>query len=129
MNSILQEILYSAAIVILPMLARYVIKCLESFEIKNYNDITYSYIEKAKNTIMTVVAAVNQTYTENLKNSGNFTEEEQKKAFEKAKETALKMFGEETKKAIESIYSDLDTFLTAQIEKAVNEIKKEREKS
>ena len=63
-----------------------------------------------------------------MKEQGNFTIEKQKEAFELAKKKILSMLNEDAKKALTMIYGDLNTFLDAQIEATVNNLKNQSTK-
>ena len=81
------------------------------------------YIKFAENAICKAVVSVNQTYVESLKASGNFNEDAQKEAKEKAMTIAKQLITKNIKEAITMVYGDFDSYLDATVETIVNENK------
>ncbi|MGP1568485.1 MAG: hypothetical protein ACTTHM_07190 [Peptoanaerobacter stomatis] len=127
MKQELQTILIQLLIAILPILSAFIIRLLnlKSNEIKQLtkNKLLDKYIDYAADIIKKVVIAVNQTYVDKLKEHKIFTEEKQKQAFKLAKDKILSILTEDVKKAILLLYGDLNSFLDAQIEATVKELK------
>nr|DAS80722.1 MAG TPA: hypothetical protein [Caudoviricetes sp.] len=127
MKQELQTVLVQLLIAILPILSAFIIRLLnlKSNEIKQLtkNSKLDKYIDYAADIIKKSVIAVNQTFVEKLKEQNAFTSEKQKEAFELAKKKILSMLNEDAKKALASIYDDLNAFLDAQIEATVNNLK------
>ena len=132
MKQELQTTLIQLLIAILPILTTFIVRLLnmKSNEIKELtkNSRLDKYIDYVADIIKKSVIAVNQTFVEKLKEQGNFTIEKQKEAFELAKKKILSMLNEDAKKALTMIYGDLNTFLDAQIEATVNNLKKQSTK-
>lgn len=132
MKQELQTTLIQLLIAILPILTTFIVRLLnlKSNEIKELtkNSRLDKYIDYVADIIKKSVIAVNQTFVEKLKEQGNFTIEKQKEAFELAKKKILSMLNEDAKKALTMIYSDLNTFLDAQIEATVNNLKNQSTK-
>lgn len=123
MHEVVWNILGSVAIVVIPILARYFVVYLIEQRKKVENEIKQSELAQFEASILEaidiierVVQTVSQTYVDSLKAKGEFTKEAQEKSFEEAFETAKLLIPEETKKLIETVYSDLDTWLKVQIE-------------
>lgn len=127
MKQELQAVLVQLLIAILPILSAFIIRLLniKSNEIKQHtkNSIFDKYVDYAADIIKKSVIAVNQTFVEKLKEQNAFTPEKQKEAFELAKKKILSMLNEDAKKALASIYDDLNAFIDAQIESTVNNLK------
>lgn len=127
MKQELQTTLIQLLIAILPILTTFIVRLLnlKSDEIKELtkNSKLDKYVDYATDIIKKSVIAVNQTFVENLKKQNAFTQEKQKEAFELAKKKILLMLNEDSKKALASIYDDLNAFLDAQIEATVNNLK------
>ncbi|EHL13118.1 hypothetical protein HMPREF9629_00418 [Peptoanaerobacter stomatis] len=132
MKQELQTTLIQLLIAIFPILTTFIVRLLnlKSNEIKELtkNSRLDKYIDYVADIIKKSVIAVNQTFVEKLKEQGNFTIEKQKEAFELAKKKILSMLNEDAKKALTMIYGDLNTFLDAQIEATVNNLKNQSTK-
>lgn len=87
------------------------------------NEKLQKYVDQATNAVVLAVTSTAQTYVDALKKAGEFNEDTQKLAFNKAKDQALKLITVEGQKAIETLYGDFDEWLTAFIEATVKEIK------
>lgn len=90
---------------------------------KTENEKIQKYVDQAVNAVVLAVTSTAQTYVDALKKAGEFNEDAQKLAFNKAKDQALKLITVEGQKAIEALYGDFDEWLTAFIEATVKEIK------
>ena len=126
-QELIQTILFVMATAIMPVVVKYVVAYLQtksdilidSFE----NETLREYADDAIECVLNAVIAVNQTFVESLKNSGSFTESSQREAFNKAKQLVLSLISDNSKKAIEKLYGDFNTWLENQIEVCVNEAK------
>ena len=74
---------------------------------------------------MDAVLYVNQTFTDALKQKGEFNEEAQKEAFNKAYEKAIELISQGSKDTINEIYGSFDEWLKLKIESSVNMAKKQ----
>ena len=74
-------------------------------------------------TITDCVIATNQTYVDSLKAQGKFDAEAQKKAFNMTLTAVLSILNDEAKEYLTAVYGDLNTYITKQIEAAVNKNK------
>lgn len=88
---------------------------------KTDNEIAAKYITMVGDTISACVTATNQVYVNSLKETGAFTVEAQKEAFQKTLSAVLSLLSDEAKTYIQTAYGDLNTYLTTQIEAVVNE--------
>lgn len=119
----LQEIFYVCIIPLLGVLTGYLVSFLKAkgnqmAENAN-NALASKYIKMLTETICTCVIATNQTYVEALKKEGKFDAEAQKKAFQMTYDAVMSILSKEAKDYLQSIYGDLDTFLTNAIEAQV----------
>ena len=73
--------------------------------------------------VFSAVDYVNQTFVDSLKDSGCFDKEAQTIALQRAKDAALETMEAGTRKWLEKSYTDLDAWLTVQIESAVKTAK------
>ena len=123
----LNTLLVQLLIAIIPILSAFIVRLLnlKASEIEQFTKNTRlnKYIDLAKDIVTKSVIAVNQTYVDKLKEQKIFTEEKQKQAFKLAKDKILSILTEDVKKAILLLYGDLNSFLDAQIEATVKELK------
>ena len=90
---------------------------------QNDNALAAKYITMLSKTITDCVIATNQTYVDSLKSQGKFDAEAQKKAFNMTLTAVLSILNDEAKEYLTAIYGDLNTYITTQIEAAVNKNK------
>lgn len=130
----LQQVLYVVATGILPILTVYIVnlikvKTKEVTEKLNESNTKFDdyqldkYIINAVDIIGTAVIEVNQTYVDNLKKAGKFTEEAEEIAKQKAIDRCKQLISENAKKAIEVVYNDYEAFLNSKIEELVKKNK------
>ena len=81
-------------------------------------------IDQAQSVVTTIVQSINQVFVNDLKASGNFNKETATQAKDMALNKAHELITEETAKAIEQVYGNLDTWLDAVVEQTVNQLKK-----
>ena len=121
---LLFQILEVCIIPLLGVLTAFLVKFIKvkSIEItsKIENDTADKYITMLSDTISACVVATNQTYVETLKNKNAFTAEAQREAFNMTLNAVMAVLTEDAKEYLRSIYGDLDTYITAQIETQVN---------
>ena len=121
---LLQQIFEVCIIPLLAVLTGYIVKLIQtkSAEIQatTENAIADKYIAMLADTITQCVIATNQTYVESLKKNKAFTAEAQAEAFNKTLNAVMDVLSEDAKKYITETFGDLETYLTTQIEAAVN---------
>lgn len=121
---LLQQIFEVCIIPLLAVLTGYIVKLIQtkSAEIQatTENAIADKYIAMLTDTITQCVIATNQTYVESLKKDKAFTAEAQAEAFDKTLNAVMDVLSEDAKKYITETFGDLETYLTTQIEAAVN---------
>ena len=117
MNTVtLNDILYVVLTAAVPLVLRFVWQyCSAKYADSKYAD--------AINVVFAAVDYVNQTFVDSLKQSGCFDAEAQEIAFKKAKDAVLDTMSASTRKWLEKTHTNLDHWLTVQIEAAVKAVK------
>ena len=87
-----------------------------------------NYLDKAEKLIIASVAAIQQTYVDELKKDNAFTKEHQKQAFQLAKQRILMLLKDEGIKAIEEVYGDYLNYIETRIENIIYDDKKDDKK-
>ena len=125
---ILKDLLYILITAAVPVLTTYICKFLYAKwtegKVKIENEKISTTLDSVVTMVLDVVTAVNQTFVDELKKKGEFTEESAKEAFNKSKETALKMLSEDAIEIITTVYGDIDVYLDTLIEATVKQLKK-----
>lgn len=126
-NELISTIFQVVILPLLTVLTGFAVKWVnaKAKELKATTDnvYTHKYIEMLQDTIVKTVIAVNQTYVDALKQQGSFDKAAQEEAFKRVYETVLLSLNEEAYEYLNSIFGDLQTYITAQIEAAVKEHK------
>lgn len=112
-NEILIYIIESIVGLIIAAVIPYVITLIKK---KIDNQQVNEYIDIAEGIVTDCVYMTKQTFVDSLKKEGKFDAEAQAKAFEMCKEQILSLLNEEAKKAVISVYGDLEGYLKAAIE-------------
>lgn len=131
-SEMLNYILYVVLTVIMPVVAKYAVDLIKAkikesniIEEATKNENVSNLIKEALDNVMDAVLYVNQTFTESLKNKGEFNEEAWEEARKKAYNAALETISEESKNAIIMMYGSFDKWLQLKIESSVNVAKKQ----
>ena len=123
MKDTILEILQAVLIAVIPIIAGYLVNLLkkkaDEAAVKSGNATASFLIKEIADAISTVVTYVSQTYVDALKNSGQFTLENQKEAFQKAMDMAMEILSQEARDFIRKMYGNLTNYLTARIEAEV----------
>ena len=77
------------------------------------------YAQEIAQAVATAVTYVSQTYVDELKKSGTFTEENQRIAIEKALEVAKQQLTQQALDFISTAYGDITQYLTSLLEAEV----------
>lgn len=130
MENILQMLSQIFEICVIPLLGiltaylvQYIATKKDALIKQNDNALAAKYITMLSKTITDCVIATNQTYVDSLKVQGKFDAEAQKKAFNMTLTAVLSILNDEAKEYLTAIYGDLNTYITKQIEVAVNKNK------
>lgn len=123
-SELISNIFQVCLLPLLGILTRYLVAFIamksEEMKQKTNNETAQKYLQMATDTITACVIATNQTYVESLKAQGKFDKEAQEVAFNKTLEAVLALMNDEVKEYITEVFGDLNTYLTTQIEAAVN---------
>jgi len=123
----IQNILYIVITAALPILTTYICRYLSEKWNTNKQMVEDERIQTILDQVFSVVfncvIAVNQTFADELKKKGEFTEDAAKEAFDKCKMMALQMLSEEAKQIIANVYGDVDVYLDTLIESTVKQVK------
>ena len=123
MQEMLMNLLQAVLVAATPIVTAYIVKLLnakaeEAKEAMN-NELASKYITEAKDAISTAVLFVEQKFTEELKESGNFSAANQIEALKMALFEARSLMSVEAKRFLEEVYGDLDNYLKSKIEAEV----------
>ena len=124
----IKDILYILITAAVPVLTTYVCKFLYAkwteSKVNIENEKVSTTLDNVVNMVLDVVESVNQTFVDELKKNGKFTEEAAAEAFNKSKETALAMLSVESAEIITQVYGDVSIYLDTLIEATVKQLKK-----
>lgn len=122
------DLLYILITAAVPVLTTYVCKFLYAKwtegQVKIENEKISTTLDSVVTMVLDVVESVNQTFVDELKKKGEFTKESAEEAFNKSKETAIKMLSNEAADIITMVYGDVDVYLDTLIEATVKQLKK-----
>lgn len=125
---IVKDILYILITTAVPILTTYLCKFLYAKwtegQAKIENEKIANTLDSVVTMVLDVVESVNQTFVDELKKKGEFTEDAAKEAFNKSKDIALKMLSEDAADIIVKVYGDLNIYLDTLIEATVKQLKK-----
>lgn len=123
-----KDILYILITTVIPILTGYLCKFLyvkwTEGKVKIENEKVATTLDNVVNMVLDVVEATNQTFVDELKKNGEFTEEFAAEAFRISKDKALKMLSNEAADIITQVYGDVNEYLDTLIEATVKQLKK-----
>lgn len=123
-----KNLLYILITAAVPVLTTYVCKFLYTkwteSKVNIKNEQIQDTLDKVTNMVLDVVQATNQTFVDSLKKNGEFTKEAAIEAFNKSKETVVKMLSDDAVTIITEVYGDIDVYLDTLIESLVKQLKK-----
>ena len=124
MNEILLNVLsIIVTAVIIPVISFLGFKLSSFLSERIKDEKAAAFLKRACEIVLNAVRSVFQTYVESLKNSGNFNQDAQAIAFNKAKAIILNQMTQELKTFIITNYGDLDEWIKNQIEASINLLK------
>ena len=91
---------------------------------KNQIDSLDKYISRIDGTLIDVVKIIKQKMVDDLKASGNFTEEAQKEAFAQAFNMIMERLSVEAIELLNEVYGDSKRYIEDKIEVIVQDLKK-----
>lgn len=125
---LINELFYILITAAVPVLTTYVCKFLYAKwtegQVKIKNDKMSNTLDNVVTMVLDVVEATNQTFVDELKKKGEFTEESAAEAFKISKDRALTMLSVEAAEIITEVYGDIDVYLDTLIEATVKQLKK-----
>ena len=106
--SFIENMLYIIITAAVPVLTTFLCKFLyEKWSTNKQvvsNQNAQDTLDQVVSMVLNCVVAVNQTFADELKKKGEFTEETAKEAFNMCKDMAIKMLSEDAKKIIVSFF-------------------------
>ena len=120
MNEFTRSLLYVALLICIPIVTACIQKGIAvfiEFIAAKTNDIK---VQRLVREIANAVAAMNQTYVNDLKTAGTFKEAEQKEALMKAVSAALKSMSSDAQDYIKSNFGDTTQYLENRIEAQID---------
>ena len=127
LKSILTYLIMAIIVAVVPIITKVAISFFKSFsaekieKIKNEN--IKNIVKDAEDLVCQAVMHISQTFVESLKKSGDFTEIQQEKAFEKAKEEVIELIPNKAVDTLSDLYGDFDLWLESKIEQTVLNLK------
>lgn len=118
-STLLQAVLVAAVPVIAAFASKGFVALAQYLGVKVENATFAKYSDQIAKAVSTAVIYVAQTYVDELKKSGTFTEENQKIAMQKALKVAKKQLTQEALEFIEITYGDITEYLTSKLEAEV----------
>jgi hypothetical protein len=109
--------------IIVPFVAWGVTEFTRWIKEKRENEVLDKYLKLASDSIVTAVADTMQVFVGALKTAGEWNEETQKEAFERARLMAIELMGATVWQALDMIVKDSEAWLSAKIEQAVRDEK------
>lgn len=117
--TLLQAVLVAAVPVIAAFASKGFVALAKYLGVKTENATFAKYTDQIAKAAATAVTYVAQTYVDELKKSGTFTEENQKIAMQKALKVAKKQLTQEALEFITTAYGDITEYLTSRLEAEV----------
>lgn len=123
MNDFLTTLLQAVLVAAVPVCAAFIgkgIKALASYlGQKSENDTAKKYLSAVADAVATAVTYTSQVYVDKLKETGQFTKENQREALGIAVAQAKNLLTAEVAAFLESAYGDLNEYLQSRIEAEV----------
>ena len=124
MNEFTRSLLYVALLVCVPIVTVCIQKGIAvfiEFIVAKINDIKVQrLVREIGSAVSDAVAAMNQTYVNDLKAAGTFNEAEQKEALMRAVSAALKSMSSDAQDYIKSTFGDTTQYLENRIEAQID---------
>ncbi|WP_217958716.1 hypothetical protein [Acutalibacter muris] len=123
MNEFLATLLQAVLVAAVPVCAAFIGKGLKALAAylgqKSESDAARKYLEAAADAISTAVAYTSQVYVDKLKETGQFTKENQQEALGIAVAQAKNLLTAEAITYLQTAYGDLNEYLKSRIEAEV----------
>ena len=123
MNEFLTTLLQAVLVAAVPVCAAFIGKGLKALASylgqKSENDTAKKYLAAAADAVATAVTYTSQVYVDKLKETGQFTKENQKEALGIAVAQAKNLLTAEAITYLQTAYGDLNEYLKSRIEAEV----------
>lgn len=123
-ETILNEVLKAVLAAAIPILAGYLVTFIQSkcavAKAQANSQLAKDFICQTEGIILSAVQTTNQTFVDDLKKAGKFDDAAAKEAFQRTKDSILKVLPAEAKSALTALYGDLNKWLDMQIESTVS---------
>jgi hypothetical protein len=123
----LQKLAYAVITAAVPVLTVYLCNWLRSLNIANKEKVGNEKVQLVLNNVtdmvISAVITTTNTYVKELKAENLFDKDAQLIAFNKTKEAVMAQITEDSAAIIESVYADIDVYITNLIERYVEELK------
>lgn len=124
MNEFTRSLLYVALLVCVPIVTACIKKCIavavDAINAQTQNIKVQRLVREIGDAVANAVAAMNQTYVNDLKAAGTFNEAEQKEALMRAVSAALKSMSRDAQDYIKSNFGDTTQYLENRIEAQID---------
>ena len=110
-QQLLQTLINGVLVVAVPVVANEVIQYVRT-------KTKGTKVEEAVDIVLDAVDQTNQTFADELRESGTFTEERQKEALEKSLKAALSMMNDRMIKLLEKEFNNAEAWIISKIEAA-----------
>lgn len=108
-QQLLQTLINGVLVVVVPVVANEVIQYVRT-------KTKGTKVEEAVDIVLDAVDQTNQTFADELRESGTFTEEKQKEALEKSLKAALSMMNDRMIKLLEKEFNSAEAWIVSKIE-------------
>lgn len=133
-QTILNELVYALIISFTPILCKYIIQGVATVKTsidtktKTIKDEALAALiananEKVAEIVVHAVQSTNQTFVNDLKAEGNFSDEAKAKAFSNTYDTVKSLITDETAELIRIGYGDIEVYIQNKIESVIGELK------
>ena len=123
----LQKLAYAVITAAVPVLTVYLCNWLRSLYVANKEKVGNEKVQlvlgNVTDMVISAVVTTTNTYVKELKAANLFDKEAQLIAFNKTKEAVMAQITEDSAAIIESVYADIDVYITNLIERYVEELK------
>lgn len=119
LSTLLQAVLIAAVPMIAGFAAKGFVALTRYLGVKTENAALANCTEEIAKAVATAVTYVSQTYVDELKKSGTFSEENQRIAIKKALEVAKQQLTQQALDFISNAYGDITQYLTSLLEAEV----------
>lgn len=124
-----QAILLSVVSIVLTALVTWLSERLIAYLNTKISNTKYAkYLGDSVAIVTSAVKSTYQTYVEALKNKNMFTEDAQKEALNRAKNTALTQLSQDLKTFISTNFGDLETWIQETVESSLYDLKNQSKK-